>query len=28
VEQGTHDSLLRRQGLYASLFLTQAQHYQ
>lgn len=28
VEQGTHDSLMRRQGLYASLFLTQAQHYQ
>jgi ATP-binding cassette, subfamily B, bacterial len=28
VEQGTHDSLMRQQGLYASLFLTQAQHYQ
>ncbi|UVT21406.1 MAG: ABC transporter ATP-binding protein [Nitrospira sp.] len=28
VEQGTHDELMRRQGLYASLFLTQAQHYQ
>ena len=28
VEQGTHDDLMDRQGLYASLFLTQAQHYQ
>jgi len=28
VEQGTHDTLMRQQGLYASLFLTQAQHYQ
>jgi ATP-binding cassette subfamily B protein len=28
VEQGTHDDLMSRQGLYASLFLTQAQHYQ
>jgi ATP-binding cassette subfamily B protein len=28
VEQGTHDELMRRQGLYASLFLTQAHHYQ
>ena len=28
VEQGTHDNLMRQQGLYASLFLTQAQHYQ
>ncbi len=28
VEQGTHDDLMGRQGLYASLFLTQAQHYQ
>ncbi len=28
VEQGTHDSLMRQQGLYACLFLTQAQHYQ
>ena len=28
VEQGTHDDLMRQQGLYATLFLTQAQHYQ
>ena len=28
VEQGTHDELMARQGLYNSLFLTQAQHYQ
>lgn len=28
VEQGTHDNLMRQQGLYAGLFLTQAQHYQ
>lgn len=28
VEQGTHDVLMRRQGLYATLFMTQAQHYQ
>ncbi len=28
VERGTHDELMRRQGLYATLFLTQAQHYQ
>ena len=28
VEQGTHDQLMRQQGLYATLFLTQAQHYQ
>lgn len=28
VEQGTHDDLMRQHGLYASLFLTQAQHYQ
>ena len=28
VEQGTHDELMRQQGLYATLFLTQAQHYQ
>jgi ATP-binding cassette subfamily B protein len=28
VEEGTHDDLMRRQGLYARLFLTQAQHYQ
>lgn len=28
VEQGTHDRLMQQQGLYASLFLTQAQHYQ
>lgn len=28
VEQGTHDDLLRQRGLYATLFLTQAQHYQ
>ncbi|MCC6140668.1 MAG: ABC transporter ATP-binding protein [Nitrospira sp.] len=28
VEQGSHDDLMGRQGLYASLFLTQAQHYQ
>jgi ATP-binding cassette subfamily B protein len=27
VEQGTHDDLMRQQGLYATLFLTQAQHY-
>ena len=27
VEQGTHDELMRQQGLYATLFLTQAQHY-
>lgn len=28
VEQGTHDDLMAQQGLYASLFITQAQHYQ
>ncbi|MBL8074540.1 MAG: ABC transporter ATP-binding protein [Nitrospira sp.] len=28
VEQGTHDELMAQQGLYNSLFLTQAQHYQ
>jgi ATP-binding cassette subfamily B protein len=28
VEQGTHDQLMRQEGLYATLFLTQAQHYQ
>jgi ATP-binding cassette subfamily B protein len=28
VEQGTHDELMRQRGLYATLFLTQAQHYQ
>ena len=28
VEQGTHDELMRQQGLYATLFFTQAQHYQ
>lgn len=28
VEQGTHDNLMAQQGLYTSLFLTQAQHYQ
>jgi len=28
VEQGSHDDLMERQGLYATLFLTQAQHYQ
>jgi ATP-binding cassette, subfamily B, bacterial len=28
VEQGTHDDLMRQQGLYATLFLTHAQHYQ
>lgn len=28
VEQGTHDDLMQQQGLYATLFLTQAQHYQ
>lgn len=28
VEQGTHDALMREEGLYATLFLTQAQHYQ
>ena len=28
IEQGTHDDLMRQQGLYANLFLTQAQHYQ
>ena len=28
VEQGTHDDLMHQHGLYASLFLTQAQHYQ
>lgn len=27
VEEGTHDGLMRRQGLYATLFLTQAHHY-
>ncbi len=28
VEQGTHDELMAQHGLYTSLFLTQAQHYQ
>lgn len=28
VEQGTHNALMQQQGLYATLFLTQAQHYQ
>ncbi len=28
VEQGTHDELMRQRGLYHTLFLTQAQHYQ
>ena len=28
VEEGTHDVLMQKQGLYAKLFLTQAQHYQ
>jgi ATP-binding cassette subfamily B protein len=28
VERGTHDELMRQQGLYATLFLTQAQYYQ
>jgi ATP-binding cassette subfamily B protein len=28
VERGTHDELMRQQGLYATLFLTQAQHYE
>lgn len=28
VEQGTHDALMQAHGLYATLFLTQAQHYQ
>ena len=28
IEQGTHDDLMRQQGLYATLFQTQAQHYQ
>jgi len=28
VEQGTHDGLMHQRGLYATLFLTQAQHYQ
>ena len=28
VEQGTHDDLMQQQGLYTTLFLTQAQHYQ
>ena len=28
VEQGTHDDLMRQQGLYATLFLTQAEQYQ
>jgi ATP-binding cassette subfamily B protein len=28
VEEGTHDALMQQQGLYARLFLTQAQHYQ
>jgi len=28
VERGTHDELMQQQGLYATLFLTQAQHYQ
>ena len=27
VEQGTHDDLMQQQGLYTTLFLTQAQHY-
>jgi ATP-binding cassette subfamily B protein len=28
VEQGAHDYLMQQQGLYATQFLTQAQHYQ
>jgi ATP-binding cassette subfamily B protein len=28
VEQGSHDELMQLHGLYTSLFLTQAQHYQ
>jgi len=28
VEEGSHDDLMRQQGLYATLFLTQAHHYQ
>ncbi|HEY6084160.1 MAG TPA: ATP-binding cassette domain-containing protein, partial [Nitrospira sp.] len=28
VEEGPHDDLMQQQGLYATLFLTQAQHYQ
>lgn len=28
VERGTHNDLMCRQGLYTSLFLTQAHHYQ
>ncbi len=28
VEQGTHDELMAQQGLYTSLFVTQAQYYQ
>lgn len=28
VERGTHDELMRQQGVYATLFLTQAHHYQ
>ncbi|BCA56836.1 Lipid A export ATP-binding/permease protein MsbA [Nitrospira sp. KM1] len=28
VEQGTHDELIQLQGLYATLFLTQARYYQ
>lgn len=28
VERGTHDELMDREGLYATLFRTQAQHYQ
>jgi len=28
VEQGTHDELMQQQGLYSTLFLSQAQHYQ
>ena len=28
IEQGRHDDLMRQHGLYATLFLTQAQHYQ